>query len=348
MFGIMNLFSDCIGIDLGTVNTVIAIKGQGIVLREPSAVAVAAGRKNEVLAVGNEAIAMLGRTPGSVTVVYPLKNGVVTDFTLAETMLKSFITMAVGRRLPGAGVRAVVCVPGCMSDVERRSLEEALRGAGAREAYLMDEPVAAAIGAGLQIDQARGVMIVDIGGGTTDVAVLALGGTVVSRSIRVGGTDLDEAIIHYIRQEHGLIVGASTAERLKLTLGSALSGEPETTLVRGRDVQNGLPCEIKLSAGEICYAMKKPVAEIVNAVLETLERTPPEISGDLLENGITLSGGTAQLRGLTKLIAHETGIPVALADDPLDCVALGALTAVENLRYYRSSNKRGSRITLPG
>jgi rod shape-determining protein MreB len=342
MFGFRDIFTESIGIDLGTVNTLVAVKGSGIVLREPSAVALSTGRKREVLAVGSDAVLMLGRAPGSVYVEHPLKDGVVADYYLAESMLRHFIDKSLGRRLPGVSVRAVICVPGCITDVERRAVETAAKGAGAREAYLMDEPVAAAMGAGLSVDDIMGSMVVDIGGGTTDAAVLALGGVVVSGSARAGCRHVDDAIIQYIRREHGVAIGAGSAEQIKLAIGSALPGKSGMFEVYGRNVDTGLPKTLIVSASEIYSAMKKPVAAILGVVRDTLSRTPPELAGDIMERGIVLTGGGALLDGMCDYVYQETGMKVRAADRPLDCVALGALEAVENFRLYRDSAARSA------
>ncbi len=330
-------FGRDLGIDLGTANTLVFQRGKGIVLREPSVVAVRNGNRREVLAVGEDARSMIGRTPGNIIAIRPLKDGVIADFDITEVMLKYFLRKALSRSvLFGFHPRVIICVPGGVTEVEKRAVEEAARSAGAREAHLLEEPMAAAIGAGLPVEDPMGSMIVDIGGGTTEVAVLSLGGLVVCRSLRVGGNHFDEAIIAYIRKEFNLMIGERMAEETKITIGSAYAGDCEGEMdVRGRDVLLGLPQSLRITGAEIYEALREPVEAVVGAIRQTLERTPPELSGDIMRNGITLTGGSALLRGLPRLIAQETGMPVTLAADPLDCVVMGAGEALEEMRSLR-------------
>ncbi len=328
------LFGRDVGIDLGTVNTVISKRDEGIVLRERSAIAL--DHEKRVVAAGDDAMLMLGRTPGQVQVIHPLQDGVVADFRLCEVLLRHFLDKAVGRAARRAGIRAVICVPGCVTDVEKRALEEAARGAGARTAFLMDEPVAAAIGAGLPVDEAVGSLVVDIGGGTTDAAVLALGSVVNKYSVRAGGTHIDSAIMQHIRQTYGMTIGSRTAEEIKLTIGAALPGASQNMQVRGRDLRTGLPRTLELTSMEIYRAMLPQVMNMLTCVRNLLSFTPPELSADIYERGMCLTGGGALLNGIGDFFAAETGIAVYIAPSPLDCVAEGARKAVENLAYYRS------------
>ncbi len=325
------IFSPSIAIDLGTVNTLIAVKGRGIVLREPSAIAVSTGKRREILAVGKDAIQMLGRTPGGINVVYPMRDGVVADFELTATMLRFYMEKALGRRIGAFGVRLMLCLPMCVTGVERRALLDAAKGAGANEVMLMDEPMAAAIGADLPVYDAVGSMIVDIGGGTTDAAVIALGGVASYNSVRTGGTHIDAAIISHIQREYNVAIGERTAEDIKKTVGSAVLGSTEHMEVRGRNRETGLPESLVISSSEINRAIMQPLREIVETVKLTLASTPPELAGDVMEHGIALSGGGALLKGIDLLIARETGIRTVAAQDALDCVALGALLALSDL-----------------
>lgn len=311
-----------IGIDLGTANTLVYVRGKGIVMREPSVVAVDV-KKDEVMAVGFEAKEMIGRTPGSISAVRPLKDGVIADFEVTSAMLRYFIKRALKSTLFNRP-RLIVCIPSGVTEVERRAVNEAARNAGAREVELIEEPMAAAIGAGLKVDEAAGCMIVDIGGGTSEVAVISLGDIVTAQSVRVAGDDFDEAIISYIKKKYNLLIGERTAEELKITLGSAFPYENESTMdVKGRNLVDGLPKNIVISAEEVREALADPVGAIVDAIKSTLERTPPELSADIIDNGIMLTGGGALLRGLDMLINRETGMPVHVAEDPLDCVVNG-------------------------
>lgn len=320
-----------VGIDLGTANTLIKIAGEeGITLREPSVVAVN-NKIKHVLAVGNEAKEMIGRTPGAIIAISPVKNGVIADFEVTQAMLKYFIRKACKDGFFGKP-RVVICVPSGVTEVEERAVKEAAIQAGAREAFLLEEPMAAAIGAGLPIEDASGSMIVDIGGGTSEVAVISLGGIVVSKSVRVAGEKIDDAIISYIKREHNLMVGERTAEEIKLAIGSAYPlSEEEKMDIRGRDLVTGLPQNIEINSTEIFEAMSEPIAAIVDAIKYTLEKTPPELAADIMNRGIYIAGGGALIRGIDKIINKETGMPVRIADNPLDCVVNGAGNVVQNL-----------------
>lgn len=316
------LFSRDIGIDLGTANTLVYVQGKGIVMREPSVVAVDV-KKEEVMAVGMEAKEMIGRTPGSISAVRPLKDGVIADFEVTSAMLRYFIKRAMKNAF-FSRPRLIVCIPSGVTEVELRAVKEASRNAGARDVELIVEPMAAAIGAGLDVADAAGCMIVDIGGGTSEVAVISLGDIVTAQSVRVAGDDFDEAIISYIKKKFNLLIGERTAEELKIKLGSAFPYEDESTMdVKGRNLVDGLPKNIVISAEEVREALADPVGAIVDAVKSTLERTPPELSADIIDNGIMLTGGGALLRGLDMLINRETGMPVHVAENPLDCVVNG-------------------------
>lgn len=323
-----------IAIDFGTVNTLIAIKGRGIVLREPSAVAIASDGQREPLAFGGEAMQMLGRTPGGINVVYPMRDGVVADYELSAEMLKYFIQMALGHKVGALGVRLVLCLPLCVTEVERRALAEAARGAGARDVLMLDEPLAAAVGAELPVFEPVGSMVADIGGGTTDVAVLALGGIAASASVRTGGTHLDAAIREHVQKAHGVMIGERMAEEIKITIGNAMPGGMQRMQVRGRKLDTGLPTSLILNAGEIAHAIAPAVSRIIAAIKDALSATPPELAGDLYSSGITLTGGGAQLQGLDKLVAQETGMPVYVEESPLDCVALGALRMLDRQEAF--------------
>ncbi|WP_329398789.1 rod shape-determining protein [Streptomyces melanogenes] len=322
-----------IGIDLGTANTLLYARGQGIVLNEPSVVAMKEGGRT-ALAVGTEAKETIGRTPGSITAIRPLRDGVISDYEAAEEMIRHFVKKAVPGRRPRT--RMVVCVPSGVTPVERRAIIHASQRAGARAVHLIEEPMAAAIGAGLPVAEPRGSMVVDIGGGTTEVAVISLGGIVTSQSLRVGGDRLDAAITDYVRKEHGLLIGERTAEDVKVAIGSAWPVPEDTELesrtfpVRGREKVGGLPRTLALSAREVRAALDEPVAQIVAAVRATLEECPPELSGDVMEHGIVLTGGGALLPGLDLRLASATGIPAFVAEAALECVAVGAGRCVED------------------
>jgi len=331
-------FSSDMAIDLGTANTLVYVKGRGVVLNEPSVVAIIdeKGRKR-VAAVGDEAKQMLGRTPGNIQAIKPLRDGVIADFEVAEEMIKHFIRKVHNRR-SWAKPLIIVCVPSGATPVERRAIQEAAEAAGARKVYLIEEPMAAAIGAGLPVTEPTGSMVVDIGGGTTEVAVVSLGGIVYARSVRVGGNMMDEAIINYIRRHHNLLVGESSAERIKIKIGCACppeDGEGETMSVRGRDLMNGVPKEIVISQRQIAEALADPISSIIEAVKATLENTAPELAADIVDRGIVLTGGGALLNNLDFVLRHATGLPVIVADDPLSCVVLGTGHALDNLGKLR-------------
>lgn len=342
--GIINAFVKDMGIDLGTANTLVYIKGKDIVIREPSVVAIQTNTK-QVLAVGEEAKRMIGRTPGNIIAIRPLKDGVIADFEVTQSMLKYFIRRAMQRRSLFQP-RVVVCVPSGVTEVEKRAVEEAAIHAGARDAYLIEEPMAAAIGAGLPVQEPTGSMIVDIGGGTTEVAIISLGGIVTSKSIRVGGDELDDSIVNFIKKEYSLMIGERTAEEVKIAIGTAdINSKEETMEIRGRDMISGLPKTINVNSTEVYNAMKEPIFNIVDAIKSTLEKSPPELASDIMEFGIMLTGGGALLEGLDRLIIKETGIPVHIADNPLDCVAIGtgkALDSIEVLKKTITSNRRKS------
>jgi rod shape-determining protein MreB len=327
--GIFGMSKD-MGIDLGTANTLIYVKGKGIVLREPSVVAINSDTK-KVLAVGIEAKQMIGRTPGNIVAIRPLKDGVIADFDVTQTMLKKFIDK-ISPKSAFTSPRIVVCFPSGVTEVEKRAIDEATKTAGAREVLLMEEPMAAAIGAGLPVNEPTGSMIVDIGGGTTEVAVISLGGIVTSKSLRMAGDELDQAIINFIKREYNLMIGERTAETVKMELGSAFPDEEEKSMqIKGRDLITGLPKIVDISEIEVREALKEPVYAIVDAIKTTLEKTPPELASDVMDKGIMLAGGGALLKGLDKLINHETHMPVHIAESPLDCVALGAGKALDNI-----------------
>jgi rod shape-determining protein MreB len=326
-------------IDLGTANTLVYVKGRGIVLNEPSVVAISDQRgKKQVLAVGEEAKLMLGRTPGSIAAIRPLRDGVIADFEAAEEMIKHFIRKVNNRR-GFASPMVIVCVPSGSTAVERRAIQESAESAGARKVLLIEEPMAAAIGAGLPVTEPSGSMIVDIGGGTTEVAVISLGGIVYARSVRVGGDKMDEAIISYIRRNHNLLIGESTAERIKMEIGAAASppdgDEGPLTEVKGRDLMNGVPREVVVSRRQMAESLYEPVAQIVEAVKVALENTPPELAADIVDKGIVLTGGGALLHGLDEVLRNATGLPVVVADDALSCVALGTGRALEEMKRLR-------------
>ena len=330
-------------VDLGTANTLVYVRGRGIVLSEPSVVAIDS-RTGEVHAVGIEAKRMLGRTPGTIQAIRPLKDGVIADFDVTEEMLRHFIQKVHQNRW--AHPRVVVCVPSGVTGVEKRAVEEATLSAGARQAYLIEEPMAAAIGAGLPVGEPTGSMIVDIGGGTSEVAVISLGGIVVSQSIRVGGDELDEAIISYAKREYKLLIGQQTAEELKLEIGSAYPMEEELQAeIRGRDMVTGLPKTIVLTSEEIRRAIDEPLSQILGAVRETLDRTPPELASDIMDRGIMLAGGGALLHGLDERLRQETQMPSHLAESPLTCVAVGSGRSLEEFEVIHRSNRpaRGRR-----
>ncbi|MHB1537721.1 MAG: rod shape-determining protein [Solirubrobacteraceae bacterium] len=328
-------------VDLGTANTLVYVRGRGIVLSEPSVVAIDS-RSGEVHAVGIEAKRMLGRTPGSIQAIRPLKDGVIADFDVTEEMLRHFIQKVHQNRF--AHPRVVVCVPSGVTGVEKRAVEEACLSAGARAAYLIEEPMAAAIGAGLPVGEPTGSMVVDIGGGTSEVAVISLGGIVVSESIRVGGDEMDEAIINYAKREYKLLIGQQTAEELKLEVGSASPMEEELQAeIRGRDMVSGLPKTVVITSEEIRQALEEPVSQIVEAVKETLDRTPPELASDIMDRGIMLAGGGSLLQGLDGRLREETQMPAHLAESPLTCVAVGSGRSLEEFETIHRANRANGR-----
>ena len=324
------LFSQDIGIDLGTANTLVFVKGKGIIIREPSVVAVDQRYTPvRVVAVGSQAKDMIGRTPGSIGAVRPLRNGVIADFDATAEMLRKFIRRAVTAS-PFSKTRVMICVPSGVTGVERRAVNDAAKSAGARYVSLIEQPMAAALGAGLPVDAPRGSMIVDIGGGTAEVAVVALGDIVTSRSVKVAGDSYDEAIINYIRKKHGLLIGERTAEDIKIQIGSAFPYEGEGAMsVKGRNLVDGLPKDVEVTAEEIRNALRGNINHLLDAIRTTLENTPPELSADIIDGGITLTGGGALLRGLNELIEKEIKIPVSISDNPLDCVVEGTGICLE-------------------
>ena len=331
---LFGMFSNDLSIDLGTANTLIYVRGQGIVLNEPSVVAIrqdrGPGGPKSIAAVGIEAKLMLGRTPANITAIRPLKDGVIADFTITEKMLQHFIHKVHEARFFKPSPRVLICVPCGSTQVERRAIRESAAGAGAREVYLIEEPMAAAIGAGMPVDEARGSMVLDIGGGTSEVAVISLNGIVYSSSVRIGGDRFDDAIINYVRRNYGTLIGEATAERIKHEIGSAYPGKEVMELeVKGRNLSQGIPRSFTLNSNEILEALQEPLTGIIGAVKTALEQTPPELGADVAERGIVLTGGGALLRDLDKLLMEETGLPVVVADDPLTCVARGGGRALE-------------------
>jgi rod shape-determining protein MreB len=331
------LFSNDISIDLGTANTLIYVRGRGIVLNEPSVVAIReeAGRNKVIEAVGVDAKRMLGRTPGNIVAIRPMKDGVIADFTVTEYMLKHFIRKVHSDRYFQPSPRVLICVPYGSTPVERRAIKDSAQGAGARRVYLIEEPMAAAIGAGLPVHEARGSMVLDVGGGTSEVAVISLNGIVYAASVRIGGDRFDEAIINYIRRNYGTLIGEATAERIKHEIGSAFPGQEVRELeVKGRNLSEGVPRSFVLNSNEILEALQEPLSGIVGAVKTALEQTPPELGSDVAERGIVLTGGGALLRDIDRLLMEETGLPVVLADDPLTCVARGGGRVLELMDEY--------------
>ena len=330
---ILGYFSNDLSIDLGTANTLIYSRGHGIVLDEPSVVASRedSGRGGRIVeAVGMEAKNMLGRTPGNITAIRPLKDGVIADFTVTEKMLQHFIRKAHSSRYFRPSPRVLICVPYGSTQVERRAIRESAEGAGARKVHLIDEPMAAAIGAGMPVHEARGSMVLDIGGGTSEVAVISLNGIVYAASVRIGGDRFDEEITNYVRRNYGILIGEATAERIKHEIGSAFPGQEVLEIsVKGRNLSEGVPRSFTLNSNEILEALQEPLQGIVGAVKEALEQTPPELGADVAERGIVLTGGGAMLRDLDKLLMEETGLPVVIADDPLTCVARGGGRVIE-------------------
>ena len=336
---LFGMLSADMAIDLGTANTLVYVKGRGIVLNEPSVVAIAdiRGRK-QVLAVGDEAKMMVGRTPGYIEAIRPLRDGVIADFEIAEEMIKHFIRQVHNRR-SFASPQIIICVPSGSTAVERRAIQESAESAGARRVFLIEEPMAAAIGAGLPVTEATGSMVVDVGGGTTEVAVLSLGGIVYSRSVRVGGDKMDEAIIAYIRRNHNLLVGEGSAERIKNEIGSACppaDGEGRLMEIKGRDLMNGVPKELIISERQIAESLAEPVSAIIEAVKVALEHTAPELAADIVDKGIVLTGGAALLGNLDYVLRHATGLPVSIADEPLSCVVLGTGRTLEEMKTLKN------------
>ncbi len=338
---IRGMFSNDLSIDLGTANTLIYVRGKGIVLNEPSVVAVRNDgntlNAKSIMAVGVEAKRMLGRTPGHITAIRPLKDGVIADFTVTEKMLQYFINQAHGDTMFKPSPRVLICVPCGSTQVERRAIRESASGAGARKVHLMQEPMAAAIGAGMPVSDARGSMILDVGGGTTEVAVISLNGIVYADSVRIGGDRFDEAIINYIRRNYGSLIGDATAERIKLGIGCAFPGNKVKEMeVRGRNLAEGIPRSFTLNSNEILEALQEPLSGIVGTVKNALEKTPPELGSDVAEVGLVLTGGGALLRDLDRLLMEETGLPVIIAEDPLTCVARGGGRYLEMIEEYGS------------
>jgi rod shape-determining protein MreB and related proteins len=335
---LLSFFSSDIGIDLGTANTLVFVKDRGIVIREPSVVAIQEGTKR-ILAVGNEAKRMLGRTPGNIVAIRPMKSGVIADFGITEEMIRYFISKVHSAKL--VKPRVIVAVPSDITEVEKRAVQESAKHAGAREVFLIEEPMAAAIGVGLPVSEPAGNMIVDIGGGTCEVALISLAGIVYARSVRVGGDAMDECIVQYMRRVYNLMIGERTAEEIKITIGSAYApankDDEQLLNVKGRDLVAGLPKTLTVTSEEIRDALQEPVSAIVDAVRITLEKCPPELSSDLVDRGLVLAGGGAMLRGLDKLIASQTGLPVTLADDPLTAVAEGTGVVLNELNFLAKS-----------
>ncbi len=332
----MGIFAKDIGIDLGTANTLVYVKGRGITVREPSVVAIDK-YTGKVLAVGSEANDMIGRTPENIIAVRPMKDGVIADFDITQAMIRSFIKEA---RSSIMKPRVIVCIPSGITEVERRAVEEAVMQAGARDVVLIEEPMAAAIGAGLPVDAARGSMVADIGGGTTEVAVISLGGIVASKSVRIAGDAMDSAIINYLKKEHSINIGEHMAEEIKTTIGSAYADDEEATYeVRGRDISTGLPKTAQVKQSEIRSAISENVSEMLEAIRIVLENTPPELAADIMENGIMLTGGGALLKGLDKLITESTKIPAYVAEYPLDCVAIGTGKSLDKIKAMLADTK---------
>jgi rod shape-determining protein MreB len=330
---IFRKFSNDIGIDLGTANTLVFVRGQGIVLNEPSVVAVEVST-NKILAIGSEARKMIGRTPGEINAIRPLKDGVIADFEITERLLSDFIKRVVRHKFL-MKPRIVICVPSGITEVEKRAVRDSAENAGAREVFLVQEPMAAAIGVGLPVDQPSGIMIIDVGGGTSEIAVIALNGIVNNTSIRIAGDEMNDAIVTYLKKNYNLLIGELTAEEIKINIGSAFELDREEFMeIKGRDLVAGVPKNIKISSAQIREALTEPVNSIIDAVRQSLEQTPPELASDILDRGIVMTGGGALLKGLDKRIRHETNLPVIVADDPLTCVARGTGVILENMNKY--------------
>ena len=333
----MRLFKSVdIGVDLGTANILVYLKGSGIVLREPSVVAIDRNT-NKILAIGEEAKTMLGRTPGNIVAIRPLREGVIADYDITQSMLENVIQRVAGKSL-FFKPRVVICIPSGVTTVEKRAVLEAAIQSGASKTYLVEEPIAAAMGAGLEISESRGAMVVDIGGGTTDIAVMSLGGVVVSDSLRVGGDKFDEAIVRFVKKEHNVLIGEPTAEEIKIKVATVFKGNRQAEIqVRGRDLVSGLPTTIKLTSEEIYRALQEPVATLVSCVRSVLEKTPPELSSDIIDRGIVLTGGGALLDGMAELLQAETGIVAIVAENPLECVAVGTGKVLSSLQKLKDS-----------
>ena len=329
-----NIWSQDMAIDLGTANTLVVLKHAGVVLNEPSVVAIINdGAKKTVLAVGDEAKTMLGRTPGNIQAIRPLKDGVIADFIVTEEMIKHFIKK-VHKKSAFANPRILICVPTGSTPVERKAIQDSALAAGARKVQLIDEPIAAAIGAGLPISEATGSMVVDIGGGTTEIAIMSLGGVVYSNSLRIAGDAMDQSIINYMRKKFNLMIGESTAEKIKKEIGTAMPTSSNVFLMKGRDIRSGTPKEISLTEADACEALTPILNQMLGGIKDALENTPPELSADLVDMGLVLTGGGALLKNIDKLISKDTGLPVTIADDPLSCVAIGTGKALENEELF--------------
>ena len=335
VFGkITSIWSQDMAIDLGTANTLVVLKGQGVVLNEPSVVAVVDNKgKKSVLAVGDEAKTMLGRTPGNIQAIRPLRDGVISDFVVTEEMIKHFIKK-VHKRSTFANPRILICVPTGSTPVERKAIQDSALAAGARRVQLIEEPIAAAIGAGLPISEATGSMVIDIGGGTTEIAVMSLGGVVYSNSLRVAGDAMDGALANYMRKEYNLMIGDSTAEKIKKEIGTAIGTNNNTYAVKGRDLRSGTPKEVNITEEDTVEALNPILKEMINGIKDALENTPPELSADLVDMGLTLTGGGALLKNIDKRLSKETGLPVHIAEDPLACVAVGTGKALEQEEIF--------------
>lgn len=333
-------FGKDIGIDLGTANTLVNLRGKGIIVREPSVVAIDKDDRR-VLAVGNQANEMLGRTPENITAIRPMKDGVIAGFEITQAMIRTLIKKALGGKHGLSKPRVIVCVPSGITDVEKRAVEEAVVQAGAKAVFLIEEPMAAAIGAGMPVDKPLGNMVVDIGGGTTEVAIISLNGIVISKSIRLAGNAIDNAIVNFIKKEYSMTIGERTAEEIKFEIGSAMQYTGEGYYdVKGRDMVTGLPKNVRVSSSEIRDAMAEVISEIVEVIKMALEETPPELAGDIIENGIILTGGGALIRNMDRLVSNVTGIPVLVSDNPLDCVAAGTGKALESIQVMSRSMVR--------